>query len=96
MNSAFRDIILMKEYTLLKAVALAIVVQMIGFHLMATMGYIQLYPKALYWGAMIVGGFIFGHSTISEGTLLGCNDCRWLYFWHWHGSSRRLCERNHL
>jgi uncharacterized membrane protein YedE/YeeE len=60
MNSAFRDIILMKEYTLLKAVALAIVVQMIGFHLMATMGYIQLYPKALYWGAMIVGGFIFG------------------------------------
>jgi uncharacterized membrane protein YedE/YeeE len=60
MNSAFRDIILMKEYTLLKAVALAIVVQMIGFHLMATMGYIQLYPKTLFWGAMIVGGFIFG------------------------------------
>lgn len=60
MNSAFRDIILMKEYTLLKAVALAMVVQMIGFHLMTTMGYIQLYPKTLYWGAMIVGGFIFG------------------------------------
>jgi uncharacterized membrane protein YedE/YeeE len=60
MNSAFRDIILMKEYTLLKAVALAIVFQMIGFHLMATMGYIQLYPKTFYWGAMIFGGFIFG------------------------------------
>lgn len=60
MNSAFRDIILMKEYTLLKAVALAIVVQMIGFHLMATMGYIQLNPKTFYWGAMIFGGFIFG------------------------------------
>ena len=60
MNSAFRDIILMKEYTLLKAVAMAIVVQMIGFHIMATMGYIQLSPKTLYWGAMIVGGFIFG------------------------------------
>jgi uncharacterized membrane protein YedE/YeeE len=60
MNSAFRDILVMKEYTLLKAVALAIVVQMIGFHLMATMGWIQLNPKTLYWGAMIVGGFIFG------------------------------------
>ena len=60
MNSAFRDIILMKEYTLLKAVALAIVVQMIGFHLLATMGYIQLYPKTFYWGAMIFGGFVFG------------------------------------
>jgi hypothetical protein len=60
MNSAFRDIIVMKEYTLLKAVALAIIVQMIGFHLMATMGLIQLNPKPLYWGAMIFGGFIFG------------------------------------
>jgi uncharacterized membrane protein YedE/YeeE len=60
MNSAFRDIILMKEYTLLKGVALAIVIQMIGFHFMATMEYIQLYPKTLYWGAMIFGGFIFG------------------------------------
>jgi len=60
MNSAFRDIIVMKEYTLLKAVALAIVVQMIGFHFIATMGWIQLNPKPLYWGAMIFGGFIFG------------------------------------
>ena len=60
MNSAFRDIIVMKEYTLLKAVALAILVQMIGFHLMATMGWISLNPKPLLWGAMIVGGFIFG------------------------------------
>jgi hypothetical protein len=60
MNSAFRDIILMKDYTLLKAVALAVVVQMIGFHLMATLDYIQLFPKTFYWGAMITGGFIFG------------------------------------
>ncbi len=60
MNSAFRDILLMKEYTLLKAVAVAILVQMIGFHLMATMEIIQLNPKPLYWGAMIFGGFIFG------------------------------------
>jgi len=60
MNSAFRDIILLKEYTLIKAVALAIIIQMIGFHLMAQMNIIQLYPKTLYWGAMIFGGFIFG------------------------------------
>lgn len=60
MNSAFRDIILMKEYTLLKAVAVAILVQLIGFHLIATMGMIQLQPKPLYWGANIVGGFLFG------------------------------------
>jgi uncharacterized membrane protein YedE/YeeE len=60
MNSAFRDILVMKEYTLLKAVAVAILVQLIGFHLMATVGWIQLNPKTLYWGAMMFGGFIFG------------------------------------
>ena len=60
MNSAFRDIIVMKEYTLLKAVALAIVVQMIGFHVLATMELIQLNPKPFLWGAVIVGGFLFG------------------------------------
>ena len=60
MNSAFRDIIVLKEYTLIKAVALAILVMMIGFHLLATTGSIQLNPKPLYWGAVIFGGFIFG------------------------------------
>ena len=60
MNSAFRDIIVLKEYTLIKAVALAILVMLIGFHLLATAGSIQLNPKPLYWGAMIFGGFIFG------------------------------------
>lgn len=60
MNSAFRDIIVMKDYTLVKAVGLAIVVQMIGFHLFAQIGVFQLNPKPLLWGAVIFGGFLFG------------------------------------
>ena len=60
MNSAFRDIILMKDYTLFKAVVIAIVVQLIGFHLMASMDVIQLNPKPFMWAAVMVGGFIFG------------------------------------
>lgn len=69
MNSAFRDIIVMKEYTLLKTVALAILVQLVGFHLMATMEVIQLYPKPLYWGANIFGGLVFGVGMVLAG---GC------------------------
>jgi hypothetical protein len=69
MNSAFRDIILLKEYTLLKAVILAIIVSMLGFHLMASLGIIQLNPKAFFWGANIVGGFIFGIGMVLAG---GC------------------------
>ncbi|MGB9713700.1 MAG: YeeE/YedE family protein [Candidatus Bathyarchaeales archaeon] len=69
MNSAFRDIILLKEYTLLKAVIVAIIVSMLGFHLMASFGIIQLNPKPLSWGANIVGGFIFGIGMVLAG---GC------------------------
>jgi len=69
MNSAFRDIILMKEYTLLKAVVAALIVEMLGFHLMATLGIIQLNPKPFFWGANIVGGFIFGIGMVLAG---GC------------------------
>jgi len=69
MNSAFRDIILLKEYTLLKAVIVAIIVSMLGFHLMASFGVIQLNPKTFYWGANIVGGFIFGIGMVLAG---GC------------------------
>ncbi|MGQ9551215.1 MAG: YeeE/YedE family protein [Candidatus Bathycorpusculaceae bacterium] len=69
MNSAFRDIILLKEYTLLKAVIVAIIVSMLGFHLMASLGIIQLNPKSFFWGANIVGGFIFGMGMVLAG---GC------------------------
>ncbi|MFP3984745.1 MAG: YeeE/YedE family protein [Candidatus Bathyarchaeia archaeon] len=69
MNSAFRDIILMKEYTLLKAVVLAIIVQIIGFHLIASLGIVELSPKTLFWGANIIGGFIFGIGMTLAG---GC------------------------
>ncbi|MHA2401008.1 MAG: YeeE/YedE family protein [Promethearchaeota archaeon] len=60
MNSAFRDIILLKDRTLIKAVAIAIVVQMILFHLMDALDIITLNPKPLVWGGNIIGGFIFG------------------------------------
>lgn len=70
MNSAFRDIVLLKEYTLLKAVIVAIIVSMLGFHLMANFGVIQLNPKTFFWGATIIGGFIFGIGMVLAG---GCS-----------------------
>jgi uncharacterized membrane protein YedE/YeeE len=60
MNSAFRDIILLKEYKLAKSVALAILVSMLGFSIMSFAGIITLNPKQFAWGGNIVGGLIFG------------------------------------
>ena len=69
MNSAFRDIVLLKDFTLIKAVGAAILVQMIGFSILALTGAVTLNPKPLFWGANITGGLIFGIGMVLAG---GC------------------------
>ncbi len=60
MNSAFRDILFLKEFRLAKAVAVSLVVLMVGFSFFAFAGVIDLAPKSFQpWGA-IIGGLIFG------------------------------------
>ena len=69
MNSAFRDILLMKDFTTFKAVAVALLVELVGFALMAMVGMITLAPPGLILGAQIVGGFLFGIGMALAG---GC------------------------
>jgi len=69
MNSAFRDIIVMKDLTLLKAVGVAILVAMIGFAVMDKTGVITISPVPFFWGALMVGGFVFGIGMVLAG---GC------------------------
>ncbi len=69
MNSAFRDIIVLKEYTLLKAVGLAILIQMVAFAALDMAGVITISPTTFFWGANILGGFVFGIGMVVAG---GC------------------------
>jgi len=69
MNSAFRDIIVLKDYVLLKSVGLAILIQMIGFAALDMAGVITISPLTFFWGANIVGGFVFGIGMVVAG---GC------------------------
>lgn len=69
MNSAFRDTILLKDFTLLKAVVAALVVEMIGWGIMQMTGLITMAPPALSLGANIVGGLVFGVGMAIAG---GC------------------------
>ncbi len=64
MNSAFRDIILMKEFKLAKAVVVSLAVLMIGFAIFAFGGVINLAPKPFKPWAAIVGGLIFGGGMV--------------------------------
>jgi hypothetical protein len=71
MNSAFRDIILLKEYKLAKAVTISLGVLMVGFSIFSFAGIIDLgnATKAFApWGA-IVGGLVFGIGMVFAG---GC------------------------
>jgi hypothetical protein len=63
MNSAFRDIILLKEYKLAKAVIIALVVCMIGFGILVLSGVVSLNIKPISVGA-VVGGLIFGMGMV--------------------------------
>lgn len=60
MNSAFRDILLLKEFKLAKAVAVSLVVLMVGFAIFAFAGIITLSPRPFRPWAAIVGGLVFG------------------------------------
>ncbi|MEN8174000.1 MAG: YeeE/YedE family protein [Chloroflexota bacterium] len=69
MNSAIRDTVLLQDYTLLKSVGIAILVEMVGFAIMDATGLISINPKPLFWGANLVGSFVFGIGMVIAG---GC------------------------
>ncbi len=69
MNSAFRDPLVFKDFTLLKAVGLALIIEMIGFGLLSYFGIITLAPKSFFILGVITGGFIFGIGMVIAG---GC------------------------
>lgn len=70
MNSAFRDIILLKEYKLAKAVTVSLAVLMVGFAIFAlSFPFLTLSPKPFKPIAAIVGGLVFGIGMVFAG---GC------------------------
>jgi uncharacterized membrane protein YedE/YeeE len=69
MNSAFRDAILLKDNVLLKTVFVALLVEMVGFAVMDSVGAIAINPKPFWWGANLLGSFIFGVGMVLAG---GC------------------------
>ncbi len=52
--------LLLTDFTVLKIMLSAVLTGMIGIHVMKTLGWVELYPKAGSAGMNIVGGLIFG------------------------------------
>ncbi|MBI4684152.1 MAG: YeeE/YedE family protein [Nitrospirae bacterium] len=60
MNTAFRDTIFIKEFTLFRGFLIALGVMIVGSNLLNDMGIIELKPQTFYPLANIIGGFLFG------------------------------------
>lgn len=52
--------LLLADFTVFKVMASAVITGMIGVHLLRSLGYISLHPKAGSWGSSALGGLIFG------------------------------------
>jgi uncharacterized membrane protein YedE/YeeE len=68
-NSAIRDVKMTKDNYLMKMALLAILIETIGFQLVAQLGLIKLNPLPFIPLAQIIGGFLFGMGMVLAG---GC------------------------
>jgi len=69
MTSAFRDVVTLRDFTMLKSVGAALLLLMAGYAIMNATGMIALNPKPLTWGANLLGSFVFGIGMVVAG---GC------------------------
>lgn len=74
MNTAFRNILVIKDLTLIRAYILALIIQMILVNLFYQIGWIEVSRAPFFWMANILGGFIFGLGMVLAG---GCAGAIW-------------------
>ncbi|RKX18490.1 MAG: hypothetical protein DRP51_09090 [Candidatus Zixiibacteriota bacterium] len=72
-SSAFSEAFMMKDWHKLGGIWVVIVTSMLGFSLLAGIGWIHLNPKPLIWANYIVGGILFGIGIVlAGGCVSGC------------------------
>ena len=69
-NTAFRDVLLIRDDTLLRAWALAVAVQLLGVTALAGGGWLPVTVPPLWLGANLLGGVAFGIGMVLAG---GCS-----------------------
>ena len=71
--SAFSEVVLSRDGRKTFGLWVAIVVSMVGFALIAELGWVRLAPKPMFWLNYVVGGALFGTGTVlAGGCISGC------------------------
>ena len=73
MNTAFRDILLTKDFTTFQAYILALLISIVGVNLLVDFGLIESEIKPFNWLANAIGGYLFGIGIVFAG---GCGAAR--------------------
>ena len=75
-NSAYREVIFHRRTVLLRAIVLAILIQMVALTLFGQLGVggVQISVVPFFWLAALVGGFVFGISMVYAE---GCSSTIW-------------------
>ena len=69
MNTAFREVLLSRDFTVFRIYILALLISIVGANLMDVMGVIHLKAVPFTWVANVIGGYIFGIGMVLGG---GC------------------------
>jgi hypothetical protein len=69
--SGLSDALMFKNFRIIKATIWAVLIAMIGFHLMASLEIITLNPKPFFGAASIIGGAVFGLGMTLVGACVG-------------------------
>lgn len=69
--SGFLDAVVFRNLKIVKGTIWAVLVAMVGFHLLAQFGVITLSPKPFFWGANIIGGIVFAIGVFLVGGCAG-------------------------
>jgi hypothetical protein len=71
--SAFSEVILARDWRKTFGLWVAIAVSMVGFAVIAELGWVRLAPKPMLWVNYVVGGVLFGTGTVlAGGCISGC------------------------
>jgi hypothetical protein len=73
-NRAYRRSTLQADTTMLKALLVAMLIQMVGFHMLVALGFVKVNVVPGIWLAALLGGFTFGLAFVFAQ---GCSTSMW-------------------